>query len=166
MATLSHVDPAFSNVVSIQAVNEQIMDSSKTPGYGECGSLCLNLSSFSILTLLFFQVTKNFVQVIRAVEFLLGIPVAGLERSSQFKFNANVTISLGTASQYSSFFNDEVCKVLEDAIPILLKLGINMEIYDLFSFSPVNRKEPLTTKCVVLFAVFEPGLIFHQLHGH
>ena len=36
MATISHVDPAFSNVVAIQAVNEQIMDASKTPGYGDC----------------------------------------------------------------------------------------------------------------------------------
>ena len=38
MATLSHVDPVFSSVVGIEAVNEEIMNSTLTPGYGDCGS--------------------------------------------------------------------------------------------------------------------------------
>jgi hypothetical protein len=36
MTGLSHLDPAFSNVVAIEAVNEPIMDASQTPGYGDC----------------------------------------------------------------------------------------------------------------------------------
>ncbi|KAG6804672.1 hypothetical protein H0H93_007423, partial [Arthromyces matolae] len=56
MTALSHIDPAFSSVVAIEAVNEPIMDASQTPGYGD------------------FQ--KNFVLTMRAVELLLGIPVS------------------------------------------------------------------------------------------
>jgi hypothetical protein len=39
MTALSHLDPAFSNVVAIEAVNEPIMDASKTPGYGNCRAI-------------------------------------------------------------------------------------------------------------------------------
>ena len=38
MTFYSHVDPNFGSVYSIQAINEPIMDSSKTPGYGQCRS--------------------------------------------------------------------------------------------------------------------------------
>ncbi|KAG6913380.1 hypothetical protein DXG01_007269, partial [Tephrocybe rancida] len=53
MTTVSHINPAFSNVVAIEAVNKSIMDANQTPGYGT------------------FQ--KEFVLVVHAVE-LLGIP--------------------------------------------------------------------------------------------
>ncbi|VDC00954.1 unnamed protein product [Peniophora sp. CBMAI 1063] len=53
MTVLAHVHPAFASVFALQAVNEPLMDASKTPGYGE------------------FQV--NFVQTVRAVESTLGI---------------------------------------------------------------------------------------------
>ncbi|KAK1217379.1 hypothetical protein PQX77_019979 [Marasmius sp. AFHP31] len=53
MTTLSHIDPAFSTVFAIQAVNEPLMDAYQTPGYGE------------------FQ--KNFVLTVRIVEAILGI---------------------------------------------------------------------------------------------
>ena len=36
MTVLSHLDPAFASVVSIEAVNEPIMDATQTPGYGDC----------------------------------------------------------------------------------------------------------------------------------
>ena len=36
MTALSHLDPNFGSVYSIHAVNEPMMDSSVTPGYGEC----------------------------------------------------------------------------------------------------------------------------------
>ncbi|KAI9440858.1 glycoside hydrolase family 5 protein [Lactarius indigo] len=57
MTALSHSNPNFTSVFSIQAANEPIMDASKTPGYGE------------------FQ--KSFVAVVRATELLLGIEVPG-----------------------------------------------------------------------------------------
>ena len=36
MTFYSHVDPNFGSVFAIHAINEPIMDSSKTPGYGQC----------------------------------------------------------------------------------------------------------------------------------
>ena len=39
MTALSHVDPHFGSVVSIQAINEPIMDANKTPDLGKCTSL-------------------------------------------------------------------------------------------------------------------------------
>ena len=38
MTILSHVDPNFSSVVALEAVNEPIMDANETPGLGECTS--------------------------------------------------------------------------------------------------------------------------------
>ncbi|KAK0489258.1 glycoside hydrolase superfamily [Armillaria novae-zelandiae] len=35
MTTLSHLDPDFSNVIAIEAVNEPIMNATQTPGYGD-----------------------------------------------------------------------------------------------------------------------------------
>uniref|UniRef100_A0A0W0G5E0 Putative glycoside hydrolase family 5 protein n=1 Tax=Moniliophthora roreri TaxID=221103 RepID=A0A0W0G5E0_MONRR len=53
MTALSHIDPVFGGVFSIQAVNEPIMNATQTPKFGE------------------FQ--KNFALTIRLVESLLGI---------------------------------------------------------------------------------------------
>ena len=36
MATVAHLHPDFGSVFAIEAVNEPIMDSSQTPGYGTC----------------------------------------------------------------------------------------------------------------------------------
>ena len=38
MTALSHVDPLFSTVVAIQAINEPIMDADHTPDLGKCTS--------------------------------------------------------------------------------------------------------------------------------
>ena len=38
MTVFSHVDPNFESVFSIQAINEVLMDPSRTPGYGQCTS--------------------------------------------------------------------------------------------------------------------------------
>ncbi|KAL0953905.1 hypothetical protein HGRIS_005072 [Hohenbuehelia grisea] len=83
MTALSHLDPAFENAVSIQAVNEPIMDANKTPDYGE------------------FQ--HNFVQTVRAVERLLTIVssnfTAVMERASrQSVFNEAVNDALAEAA--------------------------------------------------------------------
>ncbi|KAJ7355770.1 glycoside hydrolase family 5 protein [Mycena albidolilacea] len=99
MTTLSHVDPAFANTVAIEAVNEPIMDASQTPGYGD------------------FQ--KNFVKVVRATEFLLGVPTPGFGIPAPA--NGNFTAMLPNVD--GSLFTDEVRSVLKDAFPILLRLG-------------------------------------------
>ena len=38
MTALSHVDPNFSAVVSLEAINEPIMDANDTPDLGKCKS--------------------------------------------------------------------------------------------------------------------------------
>ncbi|KAJ7035549.1 glycoside hydrolase family 5 protein, partial [Mycena alexandri] len=113
MTTLSHVDPAFANAVAIEAVNEPIMDSTKTPGYGE------------------FQ--QNFVKVVRATEFLLGVPTPGLG-AVPAPADGNFTAMLPNVN--SDIFNDEVRSVLLDTVPILLQLGV---------FGLSRRKDQLIT---------------------
>jgi hypothetical protein len=102
MTVLSHVDPAFTNAVAIEAVNEPIMNADLTPGYGD------------------FQ--KNFVRVIRATEFLLGVPTPGFG-AIPAPANGNFTAMLPSVSP-SAIFTTEVRSVLEDTVPILLQLGI------------------------------------------
>ncbi|KAJ7813146.1 glycoside hydrolase family 5 protein [Mycena olivaceomarginata] len=114
MTVLSHVDPAFANAVAIEAVNEPIMDATQTPGYGD------------------FQ--KNFVRVVRATEFLLGVPAPGFP-AIPAPANGNFTAMLPNI-QTSAVFTAEVRSVLQDAVPILLKLGI---------FGLSRRKTPLVT---------------------
>ena len=41
MTALSHVDPNFSTVISLEAINEPIMDASKTPDIDKCTSTYL-----------------------------------------------------------------------------------------------------------------------------
>ena len=36
MTFLSHVDPVFSTVAAIEAINEPLMDATLTPGLGQC----------------------------------------------------------------------------------------------------------------------------------
>ncbi|KAF8238144.1 glycoside hydrolase family 5 protein [Tricholoma matsutake] len=105
MTALTHLDPAFSNVVAIEAVNEPIMNATLTPGYGS------------------FQ--KNFVQVIRAVECMLGISVPGYQ-SFQTPPNANFTFTMAQAS--SAITNLEVQKAVAQAIPILLQISLQLKI--------------------------------------
>ncbi|KAJ7102987.1 glycoside hydrolase family 5 protein [Mycena crocata] len=103
MTALSHVDPAFANAVAIEAVNEPIMDANMTPGYGD------------------FQ--KNFVRVVRATEFLLGIPTPGFGAIPP-PANGNFTAMLPHINS-SAIFSDEVRTVLQDTARILLQLGIS-----------------------------------------
>ncbi|KAJ7272652.1 glycoside hydrolase family 5 protein [Mycena haematopus] len=102
MTTLSHVDPAFASVVALEAVNEPIMDASQTPDYGD------------------FQ--QNFVRVVRATEFLLGVPSPGFP-AIPAPANGNFTAMLPNVN-LSTVFTLEVRSVLEDTVPILLELGI------------------------------------------
>ena len=43
MTSLVHLDPAFSSVFAIEAVNEPIMNADQTPGYGTCMRSLLRL---------------------------------------------------------------------------------------------------------------------------
>ncbi|KIK99140.1 glycoside hydrolase family 5 protein [Paxillus rubicundulus Ve08.2h10] len=126
MTALTHLDPTFGSVFAIEAINEPIMDASKTPGYGD------------------FQ--KNFVQTVRAVELVLGISVPhmslGLSPSTS---TSNFTAALGTAST-ASLFNPEVRSVLKDAIPILLDIGKDCGIEVALTFAPFKTsRSPIMT---------------------
>ncbi|KAF5379499.1 hypothetical protein D9615_006486 [Tricholomella constricta] len=125
MAGLSHVDSAFSNVVAIEAINEPLMDANQTPGYGD------------------FQ--KNFVLVVRAVEYLLGMPVPSLNLEAKTDVNANVTEALGLATELPPIFPDEVRSVISEANPILTKLGVNIPLAEFFNFSIQSQADPLIT---------------------
>ncbi|KAG5350032.1 hypothetical protein C0989_000562 [Termitomyces sp. Mn162] len=148
MTALSHVDPAFSNVVAIEAVNEPIMDANQTPGYGEC--LCM-YHQLHLLELNFTSVQKNFVLVVRAVELLLGIPVPGLDSGLHIQVNTNITASLNFATHLPPVFPSEVKEAVLDAIPILLKLRPSVK--EILHFSSPNKKETLITKCVKLYSL-------------
>ncbi|KAF9466200.1 glycoside hydrolase family 5 protein [Collybia nuda] len=121
MTALSHLDQDFSNVVAIEAVNEPIMDANLTPGYGT------------------FQ--KQFVQVIRAVEIVLGIPVPGMP--AQSFSTSNFTQALVQASS-SSAFSQEVRSVLLDTAPILQGVAGQLSL-DLFHFSQNRNLPPLVS---------------------
>ncbi|KAJ6561094.1 glycoside hydrolase family 5 protein [Mycena vulgaris] len=102
MTALAHIDPAFSNAVAIEAVNEPIMNADLTPNYGD------------------FQ--KNFVRVVRATEFLLGVPTPGFG-AMPAPGDGNFTEMLRHVNA-SAVFTAEVRSVLQDTVPILLELGI------------------------------------------
>ncbi|KAF8651858.1 hypothetical protein AX16_004632 [Volvariella volvacea WC 439] len=126
MTTLTHIDPAFENVVSIHAVNEPHMDASHTPGYGD------------------FQ--KNFVQVVRAVEFGLGMPIPGQDRSPIVgPSGLNITSALAQVTQLRDIFNDEVRSVLRDAQPIITKLIIELGLPNLIRAILDRDREPIVT---------------------
>ncbi|KAI6117180.1 glycoside hydrolase family 5 protein [Pisolithus croceorrhizus] len=126
MTTLSHLDPQFSSVFAIEAVNEPIMDASQTPGYGD------------------FQ--KNFVKTVRAIEALLGIQVTG--------YNPNLPVSLPTTNFTAtlqqacslSLFDADVVDALLDAIPILSGIGLQYGLTDTLTSEPFNSgRSPLVT---------------------
>ncbi|CAL1714506.1 unnamed protein product [Somion occarium] len=129
MTALTHLDPDFSSVFAIEAVNEPIMDASQTPNYGD------------------FQ--KNFVKVVRAVELTLGIPVPGvqLDMKVQTKNFTSALTSVASTST-SDIFNAEVKSALLASVPILVELGFELSIGSIFSFNLAtanSQREPLVT---------------------
>ncbi|KAK0202423.1 glycoside hydrolase family 5 protein [Desarmillaria ectypa] len=126
MTALSHVDPDFSNVVAIEAVNEPIMNAAQTPGYGD------------------FQI--NFVQVVRAVEYTLGIN-APWSREDMIVITDTTSFSAALENAAPSpFLNPEVRSALKEAAPILVQIGRELGLNDMtHAFGPHHRHEPLYT---------------------
>ncbi|CAE6440312.1 unnamed protein product, partial [Rhizoctonia solani] len=73
MTAMTHIDPDFSSVFAIEAINEPTMDANQTPGYGD------------------YQ--KRFVKVVRMVEYALGIKCPDADYSKLFA-NATYTEAL------------------------------------------------------------------------
>ncbi|KZT69273.1 glycoside hydrolase family 5 protein [Daedalea quercina L-15889] len=127
MISLVHLDPAFSSVFAIEAVNEPIMDADETPNYGT------------------FQ--KNFVDTVRAVELILGIPVQGLSLDTQIT-TSNFTEALGQVANASTVFNADVRAALAAAAPILAELAAQLSVPALLDVdlgSGVDRTSLVTT---------------------
>jgi hypothetical protein len=150
MTALSHLDPAFRAVASLEAVNEPIMDANHTPDYGQCE---LSFTSISLLLALNerpLSVQKNFVQVVRAVELALGIPVSGVAPLSVPSSSRNVTGALSAASSLPDLFNPEVRQVLQDMVPVLIKVALQLSLNLNFDQQglrmELRRKSPLITK--------------------
>ncbi|EIN06302.1 glycoside hydrolase family 5 protein [Punctularia strigosozonata HHB-11173 SS5] len=140
MTSLSHLDPDFANVFSIEAVNEPIMDAAQTPGYGD------------------FQ--QNFVRTVRAIELVLGIPVPGASPITSSLSSSNFTSALTSASKLTpsssspssiaNIFTPEVQAALTEAIPILIQMGIELAIPAIFDLhagsAPFHSiRDPLVT---------------------
>lgn len=125
MTGLSHLDPVFESVFAIEAVNNPISDATKTPDYGT------------------FQ--KNFVQMIRAIELTLGIPVT----SSNFPASVSPSVSNNftaalIATTSAPMFSKEVQVALLEAIPILLEIGEAFGLPNILEASPPMRScDPL-----------------------
>lgn len=123
MTSLVHLDPAFSSVFAIEAVNEPTMNADETPGYGTCEFTFAGIHNWPDL----WVVQKNFVDTVRAVELLLGIPVSGMSLGTQIT-TTNFTQALDDASSLSNVFNENVRAALAAAAPILVDLAIELSV--------------------------------------
>ncbi|KAL0568264.1 hypothetical protein V5O48_013724 [Marasmius crinis-equi] len=106
MTALSHIDPVFGSVFSIQAVNEPIMDAHQTPGFGE------------------FQ--KNFVLTVRIIEAILGIWVFD-PAAPELIFSGETDIAtafgkVATDPEGHSKFPTQVLQAIAEAAPIIQEL--------------------------------------------
>jgi len=128
MTFLSHLHPHFESVFAIEAANEPIMNATQTPGYGA------------------FQ--KNFVEVVRATELLLGIEVPGVPSLQSYSASSVSELSgrLTDAcdGHNSELFNNgsAVVDALLEAIPILIQLELELGSLNL---DACKGKSPLTT---------------------
>lgn len=100
-------------------------------------------------------VQKNFVQVMRAVECMLGISVPGY-KSFETSPNSNVTFTMSQAALTITI--PEVQKAINQAVPILLQIALELKI-DVILDPAVfwaggmkrTQADPLTSKYALLF---------------
>ncbi|KAI0714174.1 glycoside hydrolase family 5 protein [Cerioporus squamosus] len=110
MTAVSHLDPDFGAVFSIQAVNEPIQDATLTPGYGD------------------FQ--KKFVQTLRAMELILGIggPTLDLDINAELLVSAsNVTEAISATIGGSNVLDLDVKTAILTSVPILVELSETLD---------------------------------------
>lgn len=133
MTYFSHVDPKFGSVFSIEAINEPLMDATRTPNFGQCGFTFLEMR---LLFQLLPTVQKDFVETVRATENTL-LP--------DYASAGNITAALHRAAEFGKY-SDEVKSVLKDSVPVLhqmlLKYGDKEMIYGFLR----PDADPLITK--------------------
>ncbi|KDN35660.1 hypothetical protein RSAG8_11403, partial [Rhizoctonia solani AG-8 WAC10335] len=118
MTALTHIDPDFSSVFAIEAINEPIMDFNRTPGYGD------------------YQ--KRFVKVVRMVEYALRVKCPDTDYSKLFSNSSNTSPDLGFLT-IANYTDDKV--VIEyNNPPNPADAAIGPQLYDAhlyFSFGGV-----------------------------
>jgi hypothetical protein len=88
---------------------------------------------------------QNFVDVVRAVEFSLGIPISGINSPSPP--GGGVPGAFGYTAE-RNIFNAEVKSVLEDSIPVIVQMALKFGISGVLEFFPKGMGESLYTACV------------------
>ena len=137
MTFLSHLHPNFQSVFAIEAVNEPIQNATMTPGYGECKHFSIFRSVFELYALISLTVQKNFVDVVRATELLLGISVPGVPalQSSPASCISDLSRRLtdSCVGDASGLFKPRsaVFVAIAEAIPILVELEDDVGSLDL-----------------------------------
>ena len=93
-------------------------------------------------------VEKNFVETIRAVEHALGFPdsLPGAPNNGNL---LNVTHAFATTATLSSILSAEVCKVLQDAIPIIFQIALELDLNLVFGQDGLGSftGRPLISTC-------------------
>ncbi|KAG9121348.1 hypothetical protein FRC07_002724 [Ceratobasidium sp. 392] len=108
MAAVTHIDPDFSTVFAIEAINEPEMDYNKTPGLGDY--------------------EKNFVKVIRMVELALGIKCSDADYNKLFTSSAYASsINLGIL-RFAQSAEPVMKEVLGEVVSCLPKLFADLEL--------------------------------------
>jgi hypothetical protein len=152
MATLTHIDPDFKSVFSIEATNEPLSNSDQTPGLKECALDSYNrfLVRFTVLL-----VYSHFSQVIRAVELSLGIRDKHTDTALvkiPALLNVNADGDLLTSFKLFSSNNDidwPVRKAFQDSSKILTGLTSDRKMNIALQYEPLVRSA-LTVKYVNL----------------
>ncbi|KAG8693790.1 hypothetical protein FRC09_010298, partial [Ceratobasidium sp. 395] len=108
MTAIAHLDPQFSTVFAIEAINEPEMDYNKTPGLGEY--------------------EKNFVKVVRGVELALGIKCSDTDYGKLFS-DSTYTFSIGLGIlNVAKSAEPAVKEALEETASILPNVTADLEL--------------------------------------
>ena len=146
MTALSHLDSNFGSVFAIEAVNEPIMDATQTPGYGDCKHIRSDTFTIHLADTFPTLVQKNFVQTIRAVEFILGVGDPILDLSANLAVSSqNVTAAISATIGGSQEINPEVKAAILASIPIITQLSFELG-FNLLLSALNRKKDPLVAK--------------------
>ncbi|KAH7339165.1 glycoside hydrolase superfamily [Rhizoctonia solani] len=109
MTILSHVDPDFGTVFAIEAVNEPIMDASKTTGYGD------------------YQ--KRFVKLVRVIELGLGIRCDDADYSKLFNGDAYTNaVDLGLVAIAQHLADLVLTDVLITCVSFMFTIQVDLNL--------------------------------------
>ncbi|KAG9076215.1 hypothetical protein FS749_012039 [Ceratobasidium sp. UAMH 11750] len=109
MTAITHIDPDFSSMFAIEAINEPEMDYNKTPGLGDYD--------------------KNFVKVIRLVELALGVKCPDTDYSRLYKSTTTFDLGILAVAKQAEPAIAEVLKEAASYLPSMLaQLRLNVPL--------------------------------------